>query len=64
MRYLVTASKHVKNIRTIAKQPPIPTIEKLLEAVFSVSSASRLYNEDPRPAERVEMWGICRKVTM
>jgi hypothetical protein len=28
-------------------------IEELLKAVFSVGSAARLYNEDPRPAERM-----------
>jgi hypothetical protein len=28
-------------------------IEELLEAVFSVGSAPRLHNEDPRPAESV-----------
>jgi hypothetical protein len=31
MRCLVTAGKHVNNIRAIARQPPITTIEKLLE---------------------------------
>jgi hypothetical protein len=30
-----------------------PTIEKLLKAVFSVGSASRVYNEDTGPAERI-----------
>jgi hypothetical protein len=29
------------------------TIEKLLKAVFSIWSASRLYKEDPRPAELI-----------
>jgi hypothetical protein len=29
------------------------TIEELLKAMFSVGSAPRLYNEDPRPAELV-----------
>jgi hypothetical protein len=29
------------------------TIEELLKAVFSVGSTSRLYTEDPRPAERM-----------
>jgi hypothetical protein len=29
------------------------TIQELLEAVFSVGSAPRLYNEDPRPAEGI-----------
>jgi hypothetical protein len=51
MRCLVTASKHVNDIRIIVRQPPITTIEELLEAVFSVGSAPRLYNEDPRSAE-------------
>jgi hypothetical protein len=50
MHCLATAGKHVNNIRAIARLPPI-TIEKLVEAVFSLGSAPRLYNEDPRPAE-------------
>jgi hypothetical protein len=29
------------------------TIEELLKAVFSVGSATRLYNEDPRLAESI-----------
>jgi hypothetical protein len=48
MRCLVTVDKHVNNIRAIARQPPLTTIEKLLEAVFSVGSTPRLYNEDPQ----------------
>jgi hypothetical protein len=44
---LVTAGKHVNNNRAVARQPPITTIEELLEAVFSVESAPRLYNEEP-----------------
>jgi hypothetical protein len=51
MHCLVTVGKHVNSIRAIARQPPITTIGKLLKAVFSVGSAPRLYNEDPRPAE-------------
>jgi hypothetical protein len=47
---LVTAGKHVNDIWAIAKRPPITT-EKLLEEVFSVGSAPRLYSEDPRPGE-------------
>jgi hypothetical protein len=43
MRYLVTAGKHVNDIRAIARQPFITTIEGLLEVVFSVESAPRLY---------------------
>jgi hypothetical protein len=31
------------------------TIEGLLEAAFSVESAQRLYSEDPRPAEAVQL---------
>jgi hypothetical protein len=50
MRCFVTAGKHINNIRAITRQSPI-TIGKLLEAVFSVGSAPRIYNEDPRPAE-------------
>jgi hypothetical protein len=48
---LVVAGKHVNDIRTVVRQPPITTIEELLEAVFSVESAPRLFSEDPRPAE-------------
>jgi hypothetical protein len=51
MRYLVTAGKHVYDIRAVVRQPPITTVEKLLAAVFSVGSAPKLYSEDPRPAE-------------
>jgi hypothetical protein len=47
--------------RRINKRPFIdngsintPTIEELLKAVFSVGSASRLYNEDPMPAEGID----------
>jgi hypothetical protein len=29
------------------------TIEELFETVFSVGSATRLYDEDPRPAEEI-----------
>jgi hypothetical protein len=47
---LVTAGKQVNDIRALARQPPITT-EGLLEAVFSVGSASSVYSEDPRPAE-------------
>jgi hypothetical protein len=48
---LVTAGKHVNDIRDIARQLPITTIEGLVEAVFSVGSAPRLYTEDLGPAE-------------
>jgi hypothetical protein len=48
---LATDSKHVNDIWAIAGQLPITTIAKLLEAVFSVGSTPKLYNEDPRPAE-------------
>jgi hypothetical protein len=51
----VTAGKHVNNIRAINSQPPITTIEGLLEAAFSVGSALRLYSEDPREAEAVQL---------
>jgi hypothetical protein len=39
MRCLVTAGKHVNNIRAIARQPTIITIEELLGPVFFVGSA-------------------------
>jgi hypothetical protein len=51
MRCLVTAGKHVKNIRAIPRQPPITKIKGLLEAVFSVESTPSLCSEDRRPAE-------------
>jgi hypothetical protein len=51
MRYLVTASKHVNDIRAIARQPSITIIEGLLEAMFLAESAPRLYIENPRLAE-------------
>jgi hypothetical protein len=52
MLCLVTAGKHVKDIRAIAKQPAITT-KGMLGAVFSVGTAQRLSIEDPRPAECV-----------
>jgi hypothetical protein len=51
MGCLVAPGKHVTDIRAIARKPPITTIEKLLEAVFSVGSAPRLFSEDSRPNE-------------
>jgi hypothetical protein len=47
--------------RSINKRPfvgngsvNIPTtIEEMFKEMFSVESAPRLYNEDPRPAERI-----------
>jgi hypothetical protein len=48
MRCLAAAGKHVNDIRPVARQPPIITIEKLLEALYSVGSAPRLYSEDPQ----------------
>jgi hypothetical protein len=50
VRCLVTAGKHVNNIRAIARNPPITTIEGLLKAVFSVSSAPWPHTEDSRRA--------------
>jgi hypothetical protein len=35
----------------MARQLPIARIEKLMEAVLSVESSSKLYSEDPRPIE-------------
>jgi hypothetical protein len=52
---LVPAGKHVNDIQTIAKQPPITTTEELLVAVFSVGSSPRLRSEDPRQAEAVQL---------
>jgi hypothetical protein len=51
MRCLVAAGKHVSDIQAIARQLPITTTEGLLEAVFSIGAAPRLYSEDPRSAE-------------
>jgi hypothetical protein len=48
MRCLVTAGKHVNNIRAVARQPPITTIEKQLVAAFSVGTNPMLYNEETR----------------
>jgi hypothetical protein len=63
IRCWVTAGKHVNDIRAIARQQPITTIEKVLESVFSVGSAPRKYSEDPGPAERVQLGNIRRTVT-
>jgi hypothetical protein len=52
MRCLVTARRthsHGNDTRTIARQAPLITIEELLEAVFSVGFAPRLYSEYLRP---------------
>jgi hypothetical protein len=53
MRCLVTAGKHIRNIRTIARQPPITEIKGLMEGAFSFESAQRLYSEDRRPAASI-----------
>jgi hypothetical protein len=65
MRCLVAADKHVNDIRVIAMQPPITTTttEKLLEAVFSVGSALRLYSKDSRPIELVQVKPTAVQVT-
>jgi hypothetical protein len=52
MHCLVTVCKHVNNIRAIA------SIEKLLEAVFFLGSASKLYNEYPRPASWIRLSSV------
>jgi hypothetical protein len=54
MLCFVTAGKHVNNIRVIAGQPSITTMEKLSENFFSIGSARRLYNGIP--AERVPIF--------
>jgi hypothetical protein len=54
MHFFVTSRIHVNNTPDIARQPPVTRIEKPLAAMFSVGSASRLYSEDPRPAEASE----------
>jgi hypothetical protein len=58
----VTVGKHVNEIRANGRQPPI-TIEKLLDAMFSFGSSPRLYKEDPRSAEKVEVQNIRRTIT-
>jgi hypothetical protein len=55
MHCLVTAGKHINSIRAIARQLPITAVEGSLEVVFSVGSTLRLYSEDPRPAEAVQL---------
>jgi hypothetical protein len=40
MRCLVTAGKHFNYTRDIARQPPMTTIERLLQSVFSAGFAS------------------------
>jgi hypothetical protein len=39
------------DIWATARQPSITTVEGLLEAVFTVGSAPRLYSEDPSAVE-------------
>jgi hypothetical protein len=51
MLCLVVTGKHVNDIQVIARQPTITTIEKLMEAGFSVGFDPRLYSENPRPDE-------------
>jgi hypothetical protein len=51
MHCLVTVRKHFNDIRVLARQPSVTTLEGLLETVFSVGPAPRLYSEDPRPVE-------------
>jgi hypothetical protein len=53
MRCLVADGMHVNDIRGIARQPPITTIGKLLETVFSVVSVPRLYSEHRAPLSRL-----------
>jgi hypothetical protein len=60
---LVTAGKHVYNIRAIARQSPIITIEELVAAISCVGCAPRLYSGDPTPAEGVQLRDIPRTVT-
>jgi hypothetical protein len=59
MRYLVAAAKHINDFRANARQPPITTIAKLLEAVFSVAPHPRLHSEDPRPADKSSILECC-----
>jgi hypothetical protein len=51
MYCLVVDGKHINDIQAVARQLQITKIEKLLEAVFYVGSALRLYSKDPRQAE-------------
>jgi hypothetical protein len=59
---LVTAGKHVNNIRVIARQPPIAKIKILLEAVFVVGCAPRIYCEDPRPDECSSVQAVKKRI--
>jgi hypothetical protein len=43
---LITAGKHINNIRAIARKPPITTTEELLETVFSVRLVPSGYKGD------------------
>jgi hypothetical protein len=51
MRCFVTAGEHVNNIRAIARQPSMTTIQDLLQAMFPVGVVSGIYNEDPSSAQ-------------
>jgi hypothetical protein len=44
MHCLATADKHINDIRAIARQPPMKTIEGVLEAMFSVESAPAYFS--------------------
>jgi hypothetical protein len=55
MRYLVTAAKHMKNIRAIVKQTPITIIEELLESVFSVRSGRGYITRTPGRLSAVQL---------
>jgi hypothetical protein len=46
MHCLVAADRHINSIRAVSRQPPITTIEALLELVFSVGPTLRLYSKD------------------
>jgi hypothetical protein len=50
MCFFVMAGKHVNNIRAIARQTPLTTIEGFLEDMFSVEFSPRLYSKDPKLA--------------
>jgi hypothetical protein len=47
----------------MAEIDPHATIEELLEAMFSVRSVPRLYNEDQLPL-RVSREGVCRQAIL
>jgi hypothetical protein len=63
MRCLVTAGKHVNNIRAIAMEPPIETIEGLLKAVFSLDPPRGYIARTPGRLRAVQVWNVNQRAT-